>query len=307
MMSRLDQLTRAAKYIREADAILVCTGAGMGVASGLGTFRGIAAGIWPPLEKRGLEFPQLSNPDWFDKSTDPSTPTLQNAGFGYAFWQFRYNAYTQGPTSVPHEGYNIICNWINQKKSNNEELKGGFSCTSNIDGMWRRSGIDKDQIFEVHGSVEFMQCVKRCEDIYETNPEDWKMQINEENDCALPPFPQCPGCKKLARPNVMMFGDWGFKSERIEAQQDRYEEWINKFYNSDLKLTILEIGAGIAVPTIRKISENTCSSIGDNCSLLRFNPEYPNFPSNFDSKNSMSFTDPSVDLLREIDEILNKK
>jgi hypothetical protein len=40
-----------AKAIFEADALLYTTGAGMGVASGLGTFRGVNAGVWPPLVK----------------------------------------------------------------------------------------------------------------------------------------------------------------------------------------------------------------------------------------------------------------
>ena len=36
----VEQISNAAKAILEADALLICTGAGMGVDSGLGTFRG---------------------------------------------------------------------------------------------------------------------------------------------------------------------------------------------------------------------------------------------------------------------------
>ena len=37
---------RVAKLYHQADCLLINTGAGMGVASGLGTFRGKNAGIW---------------------------------------------------------------------------------------------------------------------------------------------------------------------------------------------------------------------------------------------------------------------
>lgn len=37
---------RAAEAVASADALLITTGAGMGVDSGLGTFRGRNAGVW---------------------------------------------------------------------------------------------------------------------------------------------------------------------------------------------------------------------------------------------------------------------
>lgn len=39
-----EELRKAAEYIHHADALLINTGAGMGVGSGIGTFRGKAAG-----------------------------------------------------------------------------------------------------------------------------------------------------------------------------------------------------------------------------------------------------------------------
>lgn len=42
--------------------MVVCSGAGMGADSGLGTFRGVNAGIWPPLAKKNICFTDISNP-----------------------------------------------------------------------------------------------------------------------------------------------------------------------------------------------------------------------------------------------------
>ncbi len=38
----------------------------MGVDSGLGTYRGRNAGVWPPLQTLGLTFPDMSTPSHFD-------------------------------------------------------------------------------------------------------------------------------------------------------------------------------------------------------------------------------------------------
>ena len=60
-------ISAAAAVIRNADAILVTTGAGMGVDSGLGTFRGRNAGVWAPLKALDRDFSELSCPDVFEE------------------------------------------------------------------------------------------------------------------------------------------------------------------------------------------------------------------------------------------------
>jgi len=72
------EIHRAAKAIKEANAILLTSGAGLGVDSGLPDFRG-PEGFWrayPPMQKLGLKFEMMSNPQWFDK--DPH--------FAWGFW-----------------------------------------------------------------------------------------------------------------------------------------------------------------------------------------------------------------------------
>ena len=75
-----EDIAQAAKLIKEANALLINTGAGMGVSSGLGTFRGKNAGVWPPLVKLGLDFSDMSNPSRFKK----------DARLAWSFWNFRY-------------------------------------------------------------------------------------------------------------------------------------------------------------------------------------------------------------------------
>ena len=91
-------LARAAAAIRDCDALLICTGAGMGVDSGLGTFRGRNAGVWAPLKAMQMDFSEMSCPDWFES----------DARLAWAFWHFRHQAYTKGK---PHAGYDLLAKW----------------------------------------------------------------------------------------------------------------------------------------------------------------------------------------------------
>ena len=62
-------LSQAAEYIREADAIIIAAGAGMGVDSGLPDFRG-NEGFWkayPALAKARLDFSEVASPATFER------------------------------------------------------------------------------------------------------------------------------------------------------------------------------------------------------------------------------------------------
>jgi len=68
----VDELDRAVELLSTADALLVCAGAGMGVDSGLPTFRD-DRGFWrdyPPFERLGVGLAELATPARF--VTDPT-------------------------------------------------------------------------------------------------------------------------------------------------------------------------------------------------------------------------------------------
>src|SRR5438046_4708780 len=90
----------AAEAIRDAQALLIGAGAGMGVDSGLPDFRG-NQGFWkayPPYQKLGLDFVSLANPRRFQ-----SDPTLAWGFYGHRLKLYR--------ASQPHEGFTILCRW----------------------------------------------------------------------------------------------------------------------------------------------------------------------------------------------------
>mmetsp|Transcript_87582 Transcript_87582/g.192353 ORF Transcript_87582/g.192353 Transcript_87582/m.192353 type:complete len:338 (+) Transcript_87582:59-1072(+) len=304
----LTEFARAAACIRDADALVICTGAGMGVDSGLGTFRGRMAGIWPPLKALGKDFSELSTPAWFE-----SDPRL-----AWAFWHFRHQGYTK---SDPHAGYDLLTKW-------GVKLPFGvFSVTSNIDGHWERTpGIGPELIYECHGALTHMQYVR--EQVVPDEEAIWRTDDEAIASLDVPQYDIAPGeivearlyngsiaeciveedltlklkssgkpVRALAvmrpggedlmrvregsplptkdglptRPNVLMFGDYGVKCDRIDEQSERFQAWLQKV-PKDGKLVIIEVGAGTAVQTIRYIGENT-AKLYPNSTFIRVNLE----------------------------------
>jgi len=85
-------------------------------------------------------------------------------------------------------------------------------------------------------------------------------------------IPQCPNCKDIARPNILMFSDFRWNSKRTSNQEYRFNKWIKQFKKPDKKLVIIELGAGIFIPTIRLIGQQYAKRYKNNIKLIRINP-----------------------------------
>jgi NAD-dependent SIR2 family protein deacetylase len=250
-------LERAAGAIAQSGAILLAAGAGMGVDSGLPDFRG-NHGFWrayPPYERLGLDFVSLANPRWFTED-----PTL-----AWGFYGHRMELYRR---TTPHPGFTILRRWADGKGA------GGFVFTSNVDGHFQRSGFAPERIVEVHGSFDGMQCASDCgAGIFPG--ERIRVEIDPETMRAVPRLPECPRCGALARPNILMFGDFEWNSTRTDAQMRRMKAWLGALSNA--KLAIVECGAGRAVPTVRMVCEDIARKYGG--TLIRINSREAEVPS----------------------------
>ncbi|OQX74815.1 MAG: NAD-dependent deacetylase [Campylobacteraceae bacterium 4484_4] len=245
-----ENLKKAKAAIEAADSVLITAGAGMGVDSGLPDFRG-PEGFWrayPAIRKLGYRFEEMANPEWFDKE-----PRL-----AWAFYGHRYLLYSR---TRPHEGFSRLLALCGHKKG------GCFIFTSNVDGQFQKAGFDEEQIMEVHGSIHWLQCSVNCTDeIWKA--EDLGIKIDPETFRLTSEIPSCPRCGGVARPNILMFGDYRWISRRTDLRYERMRIWLEK--KSRTKMVIIEIGAGTAVPTVRMMSEKIMRDY--NATLIRINP-----------------------------------
>ncbi len=250
MSARNALFAEAARLIAGADGLLVAAGAGMGVDSGLPDFRG-NAGFWrayPALADARIAFEEIACPDAFRR-----TPAL-----AWGFYGHRLNLYRH---IRPHAGFALL-RAIAARLS-----RGGFVFTSNVDGQFQRAGFAEAEVCEVHGSIHHLQCMAGCDGAI--MPADDFIPDVDEAACLLrSPLPRCPRCNDLLRPNVLMFGDWGWLGWRSDAQRRRLESWLATVG----RLAIVEIGAGTHVPTVRWFSE----TLGE--PLIRINPTEPEIP-----------------------------
>lgn len=243
-----DQLDKAAGLIAEADALLVCAGAGMGVDSGLPDFRG-DHGFWqayPPYERLGLRFAELADPVHF--AQDPS--------LAWGFYGHRLALYRK---TKPHKGFTTLLGWAQETRV----------FTSNVDGQFHAAGFDDEHVAEVHGSIHHLQCTLPCrQEVWPAD--DLAVEVDPESMRAVGELPSCPHCGALARPNILMFGDYDWVPARSKRILDEVTAWRRRLRGA--RLVVLELGAGTAVPTVRRAAELASASTG---ALIRVNPREP--------------------------------
>lgn len=277
MIKRLDEIKQ---IIKESDGILITAGAGMGVDSGLPDFRG-KKGFWkayPKAKELNLSFQSLANPYWF----------AINPPLAWAFYGDRYNLYKN---TIPHNGFEILLDLVKEKNENY------FVYTSNVDGQFQKAGFDKEKVVECHGSIHHFQCSENCKSkIWESEYKDIEIDMNKFEAIDIP---LCPDCKDIARPNILMFGDFKWNGKRTSKQEYRFNKWIKQFRFKDKKLVIIEIGAGRTIPTIRVLGQQYAKRYKDNIKLIRINPR------DYEMEDSLGYSI-SLDGLDGIKAILNK-
>ena len=161
-------LARAAELVRQAQRVVVLTGAGVSAESGVPTFRG-GGGLW---ENQRVE--DVATPEAFRRN-----PAL--------VWRF-YNARRAGLRAVqPNPGHQALVRLEERLGPGNFTL-----ITQNIDGLHRAAGSQR--VLEIHGNLRRVRCSKAdC---------DFRADRGLEE---LPELPPCPACGQLLRPDIVWF------------------------------------------------------------------------------------------------------
>ncbi len=238
---------QAVKLIKNADAIAVFAGAGMGVDSGLEQYRG-KGGLWTKsivVNNEKVNYQDLLTHDAFDKTPEQS-------------WAFVASLIEKYTRTIPHKGYTQLLDILKEKEY--------FIVTSNCDEHFQKAGFDELRHWECHGSIFNMQCMDILErDIYKTP----LLSIDPITQTLIGGVPKCPKCGLNCRPNMYLFYDWFWVSNNSVAQQIRYNSWQKEIKEKKNKIVAIEIGAGKTIDTIRKTARRFTN---DTIPLIRINP-----------------------------------
>ena len=270
----ISHLELAAGWIADADGILITAGAGIGVDSGLPDFRG-TQGFWneyPGLGEEGVSFIDIANPRTF--MTDPE--------LAWGFYGHRLNLYRN---TQPHDGFYILNKWSQSKKH------GSFVFTSNVDGHFQRAGFVADRVYECHGSIHRLQCADDCESVWSADP--FEPQIDSHSGRLVSEPPICQECWRIARPNILMFGDFNWKNHVARVQYARYLKWLGEAEN----LVVIEVGAGTVIPSARAESERKARH-----KLIRINPHEPDM----DRSRGIAIAEGALNALRALDAMVGQ-
>ncbi|MDR7336114.1 NAD-dependent SIR2 family protein deacetylase [Roseateles asaccharophilus] len=153
-------------------------------------------------------------------------------------------------------------------------LHGLAVFTSNVDGQFQRAGLDDALIHECHGSLHWLQCLRGCGQA-PWPADDVQPDIDEAECRWRGELPACPGCGGLARPNLLMFGDWGWISGRYDAQAHRLNRWLERVERP----VVIEVGAGTAIPSVRMFGQQVVAGYGGH--IVRINPREPDVATAF--------------------------
>ncbi|MFC5065638.1 SIR2 family NAD-dependent protein deacylase [Actinomycetospora atypica] len=220
----------------------------MGVDSGLPDFRG-PEGFWrayPPYRRLGLRFEELADPAHFDDD-----PELAWGFYGHRLALYR--------ATTPHAGFGVLLGWSRRLPTR--------VFTSNVDGAFQAAGFAPEAVTECHGAIGALQCSVPCHD-GTWSADDVVVGIDEATMRAVPPLPACPRCGAVARPNILMFGDGSWVPGHHAARAAEHRTWLRAHPDT----AVIELGAGTAVPTVRRHAELASAASGR---LVRVNVREP--------------------------------
>lgn len=195
-MASVEQLAREIALRR--GPLLVCTGAGVSLASGIPTFRGADPGaVWT------ADVTTMGTRRFFEQ--DP----VQS----WRWYLGRFDGLEGKQPSAAHTAIAELEGW----KREGDRLRNFILVTQNIDGLHLVAG--SRSVVEVHGSARHVRCSRvGCENAA-------PLGLLERADAGLDRFrlapseetlPRCPACAGILRPHVLWFDEFYTEHARYQ-------------------------------------------------------------------------------------------
>lgn len=170
-------LQKIVDIISSSNHLVVLTGAGISVESGVPSYRG-KDGLWVRGSKH---YHPMDLATYRTLRKDPET--------AWEFYNYRRKYYRSAEPNVGHYAIVKLEHWFKKQK------KSFHLVTQNVDALHLRAGSDPNLTYEIHGNALLMRCISDCQgELYEI-----------PLDATNAPF--CPNCREIMRPNVLLFDE----------------------------------------------------------------------------------------------------
>lgn len=199
--------------------LLVVTGAGISVASGIPTFRGTDPGaVWT------RDVTELATRRFF--SHDP-----------VASWQWYLGRFSTVAAAKPNRAHQALVDLERWQVARGGEF---LLVTQNIDTLHRRAGSER--LVEVHGSADLVRCSREGCKLAAPDGHLPLSTVDLPGFAAAPSLatlPRCPLCRAILRPHVLWFDE--HYGEHSSYQIERVLD------SAETAATVLFVGTSFAV------------------------------------------------------------
>jgi NAD-dependent deacetylase len=167
-------IAKGAGLIREAEKILVFSGAGVSTESGISDFRS-PGGVWSKYDPSDF---------YFDKIISDEKARAK-------YWQMSTEFYQVMKDAVPNRAHLAI-------KTLEDAGKLIAIVTQNIDRLHHRAGNTPDKIIEIHGTAFSVSCLS-CGKTYDRDDIEARISSGVK-------VPYCDECSGILKPDTISFG-----------------------------------------------------------------------------------------------------
>ncbi len=172
-IQQIDKIAQVAGLLKQSRSILFITGAGISADSGLPTYRGIGGLYNDAVTEEGIPIEMALAGETLARQPEIT-------------WKYL----AQIEKNCRNAKYNRSHKVIAEIERRFERV---WVLTQNIDGFHHDAG--SKNIIDIHGNMHKLLCAN-C---------GWRNTINDFTEINLPPI--CPECGKVARPDVVFFGE----------------------------------------------------------------------------------------------------
>ena len=184
------------EYLKKSKKIVFFTGAGISTNSGIPDFRG-PKGVW-----------KSSKPIYFQDFISSKEKRVES-------WRRKFGNELSIDSATPNEGHKKIAEIM--------KVKDSFLITQNVDNLHQDSGIDANQISELHGNATYAKCLD-CSKRYEL--EALKSEFLETNE---PPL--CSECAGILKTATISFGQAMPEKEMQISQKKAIESDLFMYWH----------------------------------------------------------------------------
>ena len=258
-----EQIRAAARYLQEAEHVLIGAGAGLSTAAGL-TYSGkrFQDNFKEFIKKYGMQ-------DMYSAGFYPFETEEER----WAYWCRHSYVNRIAPPAMP------LYEWLFEMVKD----KDYFVLTTNVDHQFQKAGFQNERIFATQGDYGRIQCMKGC------HPKTYDAismftQMNQaQKNCKIPSYmvPKCPVCGGPMAMNL--------RCDQYFVEDDAWNQAVENYgrYLKQLKkgnVLLLELGVGFNTPSIIRFPFEKIVRENKNINLVRLNLDEAVIPESFGNR-----------------------